>query len=729
MSLDITVSDLLRVLNECEAQSGEENITTSTSLKFISDEALKLLFKDFVYDPKALTWVEGEKLSNIKLLLGKIRGCAFYDGEATVGDALLLFVKIHLCGLSTLIPTDKNSLFWQVQCQVKTAYCGLLSINAGNTNKIEEVEASLSASSITLKSIKIPQTRITKNSTVVQKARNEQALLKEKAINDSLLAIDTMLSLCTNDNVDNTFIFLNRNIREVTLPEQCPPFDAIALQHYVKQLFISLLEDLSTEQFHGLYDEEKNSLTPEYLKEIMRVRDEISKLEPLFLQGLNDLKTLQMIDYKLSNYVEDVILCQTDIIPAHRMIMRGFLGTSNTMYALKNGLKLLRFNAYLQEITQEQHQKEMLMLWNDLAFIRAFLAYSSEVDFSVLMSNEKESEFLLKQESSIFELVQSKFADFNSKYQEDYDQLLNSIQDFYDPKEVSPQNLLRIVRQSNALLEKAAQVMLAFADLIKDELTQCEKTSTVPSNAFFMNCLLIKDIYSAVNESFTRLKSHRIYNNLKIEKSDFEAMLQQKKNNRKRNGGKKQEKPKKPASTNVSRAISTVAEDQEQDVDKILQWMRNALPNSANSNNENMIESSNLEFSSEKIPQMTETNPLPESRTVEKKEDGKKATDSQNIGNKNTVQTKATTSSKPSSPSSNYKKANVEENVMGFTGRDRKQRNFINALTQLGFYPARIKGDHQIMKNKSGKTITVPLHTTVALGTAQEIIKQATGRR
>lgn len=189
MSLNTNSLNFLEFFNSSEAQLEINNMMDALcKTKVMSDEQVQALFTDAVYDPKALNWLREERLSNIKFLLGRISGFAFYDKEATVGESLLLFAKIHLCGLSTLVSSDARSLYWQIQCQTKAAYCGLLSLNSSNIDYLEELKLNLKASSDTLKTIKIPQIRLAKKLTEVQKLRNEQALFRGKALNDSILA-------------------------------------------------------------------------------------------------------------------------------------------------------------------------------------------------------------------------------------------------------------------------------------------------------------------------------------------------------------------------------------------------------------------------------------------------------------------------------------------------------------------------------------------------------------
>jgi predicted RNA binding protein YcfA (HicA-like mRNA interferase family) len=52
-------------------------------------------------------------------------------------------------------------------------------------------------------------------------------------------------------------------------------------------------------------------------------------------------------------------------------------------------------------------------------------------------------------------------------------------------------------------------------------------------------------------------------------------------------------------------------------------------------------------------------------------------------------------------------------------------RKVIDALNRAGFEHARTKGSHAIYRNKSGRGVVVPMHSTVKRGTLKSIIRQA----
>lgn len=736
----------------CDNRRAEAALALSLSVDAkYTQSAMQELFKDVIYDPHALAWLDGERLSNVSLLLKNIRKFAFYDEGASIAEVILLYVKIHLCGLSILAPIDTKRMFWIQQYQAKTTLCGLnlLLLRPENLKNINKLKLVFSACSDSFKSIpQRPRARITKKSTASQKAASEQTVYRELALKDSLFVIDTVASLCTNTDAQNTLTFLASKICEVIPPEDHTPFDAEALHSYVKRLFKSLEEDLSPEQLDGLTVVRKG-ITDDYIKEIALIRLQISAVSTLFSKQ-SDLKTLQLISYKFSHSVECILIdsqgTNDRIIPEHYSIMAGHLGVVSTVQALKKALSLMRFNAYLVETPVGEFKKTMDEWWQKLAIIRACIAFSSRADFYVLMCNENEDLNITKPKNPLLDSVQKQFNDFNQNYQKDFDKVLCEIQGFNNPADVQPNDLLRTVKRSNALLMKSMEVLFPLTQLLISVLLEYDEENTSESEILQRNCSIVFYIYTFLDEAIIALDSQQIRNFLLKEEfgEDSEKIEPQPSKNQCKTGRKKSNlkhaKKKQKCKTNQNKRLEPIYSivepsptddlvESDQEEFKMFELMASALQQNI-SNPENLIAGLNVEVNSEDLSPST-------LHTSFSENDHKAEKESKNTPS-NEIHQKKVTGNKISEKMS--KKLITSENILPrekkekpeerecdgfFSGRSRKLRNFIAALSRLGFYPDRIKGDHQILKNQSGKILTVPLHRTVALGTAQQIIKQA----
>lgn len=52
-------------------------------------------------------------------------------------------------------------------------------------------------------------------------------------------------------------------------------------------------------------------------------------------------------------------------------------------------------------------------------------------------------------------------------------------------------------------------------------------------------------------------------------------------------------------------------------------------------------------------------------------------------------------------------------------------RAVVRALVQVGFTEVSQRGSHLKMRNEAGKTVIVPMHRELALGTLRSILRQA----
>lgn len=752
----------------------EELVTSQKVDLTLTQLKTKLIQKNLTYNPfdknscKIYTLIqeESQKLS-VKNLISNIETIACYMQPTSIIQNIQAYIKINLLNLELCVPQCKRANYWKYISILKSRISCLIY----SSNNLEESfeKKVLHSEYITLDKLYQSLQSITPDS-------NRRTNHKQK-LQQLLLAINVLKILCfiaskNKTNHTEVIFFFNQQIQAIKFIESKPYSNRTIINQLITDLLHTVIDDVSEAQITGFITYKQITRSNNNQDIIDKIARTIKNLEKNFSSSQKNFQLLSQMH----------LLIQREILyndfngqkeNNDDFLMIGEIGIEYTIRNLRNAIINYKFYCYISEYNPEQFKKDLEELTNMIELFEAILCFYQIINDSYFSSQPGDTEVDQAYLRDGVQLLQ-RLKQFSQEQEEIINYHLNTIDSFIE--ELNPIDPFLLHQFFQGLENVLANLNLVTTQLVI-ELEDKYKQNQDPTKSYAK----IKVLYFM---SFIRQSTCNFLldmNNTNIMQSLSRSGLQKqdahnhdhtitpkknKKNRGKHHTSKKKKQHNNKNRTSVAKSNPNYEEyssdtittfpltspiinpsnddpghsDLDSDSDDAITSLKNyMIAITQHSRPEPKIEqyvdlifpaqdsvqaeTQLTDVASHKTDSPIEethsnTVSLPQPKTSEKMI---RKSQPGHIKKKTIEITEVTMMH--SHHTLNQKKE-PKETSEHFTGKQLKSRNFMKVLRELGFHPDHVTGSHAIMKKES-QSIPVPLHSTLALGTARSIMRQA----